>query len=191
MDLQRINVKLYLEDESSMSSEDAFRIFNAWIPQTTDEVLIDVADYTHLPHGPQTLLVGHEANYCLDNTDRRLGLMYARKQPVTGTVAQRLGDAIAQTLKTCLRLEQEASLRGKVRFRGNECWLLVNDRLHAANDEATLAQIRTDLDSVLDRLYAGASYEISRDKDPKQRFSIRIRAASEDGVEGLLRNLGS
>ena len=191
MDLQRLNLKLYLEDESSLSSEDAFRIFNAWIPQTTDEVLIDVADYTHLPHGPQTLLVGHEANYSLDNTDRRLGLMYARKQPVTGTAAERFGDAFAQTLKACLRLEEEASLQGKVRFQGSECWLLVNDRLHAANDEATLAQVRTDLESVLDRLYAGASYEIAQDKDPQQRFSVHIRSASEDGVATLLRNLGS
>ena len=30
-DLQRINVKLYLQDPSSLSAEAAFRIFNAWI----------------------------------------------------------------------------------------------------------------------------------------------------------------
>ena len=60
-DLQRINVKLYLEDPTALSAKETFRIFNSWIPTTPDEVLIDVADYSHVPDGPVTLLVGHDA----------------------------------------------------------------------------------------------------------------------------------
>ncbi|MEC8933274.1 MAG: hypothetical protein VYB08_17765, partial [Candidatus Latescibacterota bacterium] len=72
-DLQRLNIKFYLEDETSVSPEEVFRIFNRWISEPRDEVLIDVADYTHIPNGPQTLLVGHESDYSLDSTDGRMG----------------------------------------------------------------------------------------------------------------------
>ena len=190
MDLQRLNIKLYLEEESSISPEDAYRILNTWIARTTDEVLIDVADYTHLPHGPQTLLVGHEANYSLDNTDRRMGLLYARKRPVTRSAAERISDAYAKALKACLRLEEEPDLQGKVRFRGDQSCFSVNDRLHAANDSAALEEIRPDLESVLDRLYGGAPYEIVQAQGPKQRFSVCIRAENQDAVSTLLQNVG-
>ncbi len=185
MDLQRLNVKLYLEEEDSISSEDAFRIFNTWIPQTTDETLIDVADYSHLPHGPQTLLVGHEANYSLDNTDGRMGVMYARKQPVSGTGAERIRDAFVRALKTCVRLEQEDELNDKVRFRGDQCWLVVNDRLHATNDDDTLEAIRPDLETVLTQLY-GEQFEIERQQGEKDRFSIRVNSQKQESVSTLL-----
>ena len=69
IDLQKINVKFYLAEGSDLPPEAAFRAFSRWIPETTDEVLIDVADYAHVPRGPKTVLVGHEANYILDDTD--------------------------------------------------------------------------------------------------------------------------
>ena len=192
MDLQRLNVKLYIEDEGSISSEDAFRIFNTWIPQTTDETLIDVADYSHLPHGPQTMLVGHEANYSLDDTDGRLGVMYARKQPAIGTMAERIRDAVIKVLMTCVRIEEESELQGKVRFRGDQCWIVVNDRLHAANDDATLDAIRPELETVLTQMYGDGQFEIERDPGgPKQRFSVRVSSKKKDNVSTLLQKMCS
>ena len=58
-DLQRINIKFFLAADAELSPAEAFRVFNTWIPTTPDEVLIDVADYSHVPEGPVTLLVGH------------------------------------------------------------------------------------------------------------------------------------
>lgn len=189
MDLQRLNVKLYLEEENSISSEEAFRIFNTWIPQTSDETLIDVADYSHLPLGPQTLLVGHEANYSLDNTDGRMGMMYARKHPVGGTAAERIRDAFAKALKTCARLEEQDGLQGKVRFRGDQCWIVVNDRLHATNDDDTLEAIRPDLEAVLNALYGEGQFEIERQQGEKDRFSVRVSAVSQPSVQSLLEKI--
>ena len=84
MDLQRIQIKFYLDDEASISAEDAFRVFNEWIPETSEETLVDVADYSHVPDGPCTLLVGHENNYALDSTDRHVGhLTLAGDETVT------------------------------------------------------------------------------------------------------------
>ena len=106
IDLQKINVKFYLAEDAVLSPEDAFRIFSQWIPETKDEVLIDVADYQHVPQGPKTVLVGHEANYTLDNTDGRYGLLYGQKATAQGSNAERLKSAIASALKACRRLER-------------------------------------------------------------------------------------
>ena len=104
-DLQRINVKFFLEDPASLAPQEAFKILNTWIPQTTDQVLIDVADYSHVPDGPATLLVGHEANYSVDDGQGRRGLVYARKQPLPGSLPGRLRAALGATLRACRRLE--------------------------------------------------------------------------------------
>ena len=43
-----------------------------------DHLLIDVGDYTHVPDGPGTVLVSHEANVYMDHTvGGRLGLFPA------------------------------------------------------------------------------------------------------------------
>ena len=156
--LQRINVKFYLEDPASLSAEEAFRIFNSWIPTTPDEVLIDVADYSHLDEGPQTLLVGHEANYSLDNHSAEMGLLYSRKQPADGDLTERLANAFKAALAACQRLEEEPSLAGKVKFRSGDVFLVANDRLNATNDEAGENALRAALDPVLAQLFAGAEY---------------------------------
>ncbi len=188
MDLQRINVKFYLRDGEAISPEEAFRIFNSWIPTTADEILVDVADYSHIAEAQQALLVGHDANYCLDTTDGRKGLMYSRKRPVDGSIAERLRDAFATTLKTCARLERDAGGDG-IRFRGEEALLIVNDRLNAPNDEETLAAIEPELDTVLRELFGGAETEVERNGDAKQLFSLQLRARGEFDIDTLIENL--
>lgn len=187
MDLQRVNIKFYLRDGGAVSAEEAFRVFNGWIPTTADEILVDVADYSHLAEAQQTLLVGHEANYCLDTTDGRKGLLYARKRPVDGSMTERLRDAFATTLKACARFERDAE--GDVRFKGEEALLIVNDRLNAPNGEETMAAVEGDLDAVLKELFGGAETEVERNTDRKQLFSLRLRARGEFDIETLIENL--
>ena len=67
-----------------------------------------------------TLLVGHEANYSLDNGHAEPGLLYSRKQPAEGALSARIENAISSALKACQRLETEPSLENSVLFRGGE-----------------------------------------------------------------------
>lgn len=191
VDLQRLNVKLYLAEEDGLSPEDAFRVFNAWIREAEDETLIDVADYTHLARGPQTVLVGHEANYVLDNTDGRMGLLCGRKAPAQGSPTERLREALVTSLKACRRLEADPDLAGRVRFRADEILLIVNDRLRAPNNDATLASLQGDLNAVLAELYAGAATQVAREDAEHDRFALRIRADGAFEVATLLANLGA
>lgn len=185
MDLHRIQLKFYLNPPADLSPEEAFRAFSAWIPATPDQTLIDVADYSHLPDGPLTVLVGHQANYTLDHSDRRLGLLYVRKQPLEAGLEQ----ALCEALKACRRLEQEPELAGRVSFAGGEFLLLANDRLHAPNTEATRQALAPQLDAVLARLYGGSAVDLSRDPDPRQRFNLCARANTSLAVADLLKNL--
>ena len=189
MDLQRIEIKFYLEDESSISAEDAFRVFNAWIPETSGETLVDVADYSHVPDGPGTLLVGHEQNYALDRTDRRFGLYCSRKREVDGEIEDRLRSVLVTALQACRRLERESEFAGKLRFRGDELLLTVNDRLNAPNTEETAAVLEPHFRSVLGSMYTGAEVSIARDPDPGQRFNLRVKVAGDFDVDTLLENV--
>ena len=189
--LQRINLKFYLEDPESLSAEEAFRIFNSWIPTTPDEVLIDVADYSHLSEGPLTLLVGHEANYSLDNHSAEMGLLYSRKQPADGDLSERLASAFKAALTACRRLEEEPSLAGKVKFRSGDVALVANDRLNAANDEAGENTLRAALEPVLAQLFAGAEYAVERDPASELRLNLRIRCQTDADAATLLDNLAA
>ncbi len=188
MDLSRINLKFFL-DEWEVLPEEIFRIFNTWISTTTDEVLVDVADYSHVHAGPITLLVGHEANYCIDNTDEKIGLLYTRKQPLDGGMSDRFRRVFTAALRACQRLEQEPELKGKVEFRGGEVLLVANDRLHAPGTQETQNALKADLEGFLQALYGGTEFALESTPVPAPRPAIRIKSSTEFDVTTLLKNL--
>ncbi len=190
-ELQRINIKVYLQDPQSLSSEEAFRVFNEWIVDNTDEVLVDVADYDHVGNGPLTLLIGHEANYSLDSDLGEIGLLYTRKQPQGGELSERLAGALRAALRACHRLETATELAGKVAFRGGDLKITANDRLRAPNTEDGERALREALDPVLTALFCGASYAVERDTSSGERLSLRVRAEGDFTPETLLANLAN
>ena len=57
-------------------------------------MLIDVADYRHVPAGPGVLLIGHEANYSLDNRrEPPRPAVQPQKAALDGTFQERLAQA--------------------------------------------------------------------------------------------------
>src|ERR1700726_3862245 len=130
MQLQHVNVKLLLQSPEDASLEPLIPVFHSWIEnQNGHELLIDVADYTHVPAGPGIVLIGHEGNYSVDNTGNRLGVRYNRKAAVDGGNQEPLAQAARSALSACQRLEEEPRLNGKFRFNGQEIEIFVNDRL--------------------------------------------------------------
>src|SRR5579862_272868 len=110
MQLQHVNVKLFVEDGAQAVLEPLIPVFHGWIEhQDGDELLIDVADYTHVPAGPGIVLIGHEGNYSVDNTGNRLGVRYNRKAKVDGGNQECLTQATLAALTACQRLEAEPS----------------------------------------------------------------------------------
>jgi hypothetical protein len=187
MDLQHLNIKLFIDQPETVDLDEFMTIFNAWIQDqvVADELLIDVADYRHVPAGPGVVLVGHEANYSLDNNGNRLGLLYNRKALVAGSNIDRLRHALRAALLAGERLGQTPGLK----FNGGELQLTVNDRLLAPNTDETWEAAQPELSAFFDQLYGAGRYSVSRHPEPRERFTLDVRAEDQPSLAGLLSRL--
>src|SRR5882724_7078916 len=105
--IQHVRVKIFARQPAPADLGAAIPVFHRWIQdRVCPEMLIDVADYRHVPNGPGVMLIGHEANYSLDQTKGRLGLLYSRKQ-AGGDARQNLQQAYTAAGAACRRLEAE------------------------------------------------------------------------------------
>jgi hypothetical protein len=186
MNIQHINTKIYLENPETVNLAEYAAVFNTWIQnQALEELLIDVADYLHVHHGPGIMLIGHEADYSLDNRAGRLGLLYNRKEQLEGTTQEKLAYALRAVLAVAQILEKENGLK----FNGSEVQVIVNDRLLIPNTAETFEALKLDLKVFFGRLYSGAVYELMHNNDPRERFTINVKTESNFDVETLLKNL--
>src|SRR6204780_4022112 len=121
MEFQHVNVKLFVKNPQEVDPAALIPVFHKWIQdQASGDLLLDVADYRHVPSGPGVVLIGHEGNYSLDNTGGRWGVRYNRKGPLEGTNGDRLLQAAHAAFAAVQRLERESSLDGRIQFNGYE-----------------------------------------------------------------------
>lgn len=190
--LQHVNVKLFLKDAEQLNLEPLIRIFHSWIAgRVFDELLLDVADYRHVPSGPGIVLIGLRGDYSVDNTGNRLGVRYNRKAAFDGDSQAALKQAARAALTACQRLQDEPEFEGKLRFNGQEIGIFVNDRLIAPNTQATFDATRRDFDAFAQKLLPGDKYSLAYDggRDPRGLFSVALKSSRPFGVADLLKNL--
>jgi hypothetical protein len=186
MNVQHLNIKFYIENPEAVNLADFAAVFNTWIQkQALEELLIDVADYLHVHNGPGIMLIGHAADYSLDNRAGRLGLLYNRKEPLDGTTQEKLAQAARAALTVAQILDKENGLK----FNAREVQLIVNDRLLVPNTAETFASLESDLKAFFDRFYNGAEYTLAHHDDPRERFTINVNTDSNFNMETLLENL--
>jgi hypothetical protein len=165
--VQHINVKIFIENPGAIDLADAIGVFHQWIKDSVcPEMLIDVADYLHVPEGPGILLIGHEANYSLDDREGRPGLLYNRKATLDGNFESRLKQAHEAALAACDRLEQDPAFGGKLKFDRTDVEVFVNDRLLAPNNDDTWQSLQPELA----RYFAGST--LSRKGEPRDLFRV-------------------
>lgn len=186
IELQHINVKLLVRDPEKVDLEAVVPVFHSWIQgQIFDELLLDVADYSHVPDGPGVVLIGHEADYALDNTDGRLGVRYNRKAPWPGSDRERLVQATRSALNALQRLEQDFNLH----FNNRGIEIIINDRLLAPNTDETRKAAQPEIKEFLDLLLAGAEYSLQYPTERRKLFGVNITAARDFSTLELLANL--
>jgi hypothetical protein len=177
MNLQHVQVKVFAGPESMPDLGGAIPVFHRWIQQRAfDELLIDVADYRHVPYGPGVVLVGHEAFRSLDEAQPGLGLLYSRRTAVDGSSREKLQQAFEAALATCARLESEPEFSGKLAFDLRNIQVSVNDRLLVPN-RRLLGRHRTRTARRLRGIRIGAPATAVRCSQPlrsiRPSFSIR------------------
>jgi len=190
MDFQHVNVKLLVSDPQSVNLEPLIPVFHRWIQaQVFEELLLDIADYRHVHDGPGIVLIGHQADYSLDNTHGRLGVRYNRKAPIDGRNWDRLKQAACSALQACQRLEAEAALQGKIRFNGQDVECFINDRMLAPNQEGIRQDLDSDFKAFFDTLFHGNDYVLSYDADPRRLLRVSAKALKHFSVADLAKNL--
>jgi hypothetical protein len=191
MDSHKLSVKLFIDGAAGLPGDAFVKIFQAWIRDQSlpGHLLIDVADYAHVPGGPGTVLVAHEANVHLDHDENRPGVLYVRKQPVAGAAGlrDRLATAFRAALQAGSKLETDPALDG-IRVRTDEAVFRVHDRLLAPNTEATFAAVNPDLQAFLAELYQG-DVALEHRHDAERLFEVRIRSTAQATVAELLSRL--
>jgi hypothetical protein len=186
-ELQRIGVKLCLDGDQAPSPSDLIPIFHRWIREAAVEgLLIDVADYSHVHHGPGVMLIAHEGDYALDMADGRPGLLYQRKQPLAGaSLAERVAEVARLALAACDRLEEAPELGGRVRFRRDEALVIANDRLRAPATEASFEALKPAVEALADGPLPAARGEARQTGDLRERLTLVLKAPSlpEPGLD--------
>jgi hypothetical protein len=190
MTLQHVNVKLLVKNPAEADLEPLIPIFHGWIQnQVFEELLLDVADYRHVPAGPGVMLIGHQADYSVDNTDGRLGVRYNRKAGEDGSNQERLRQAARAALTSFQRLEADPRLGGKLRFNGQVLEVFINDRLLAPNTPATREAADPELHAFAKRLFQGSDYSLTYNDEPRRLFGASIKASRTFSIADLLKNL--
>lgn len=183
----KLQVKIFA-DGGRPDLEAFIPVFHEWIKNhRLPELLIDVANYAHVPRGPGVALIGHGSDYYVDDAEGRPGLLYSRKREAPAPEA-RLADAFRRAIHAASLLEQEPALAGKLRFRTDELLFRVNDRLLAPATEATFAALRPELDAFCEKLLG--DYKLALAGTPRELFTVRITTGAKLPLAALLERLG-
>ncbi len=176
MDVRKVQVKLFAGVGQDKSLESFIPVFHRWIREDAlGEMLMDVADYTHVPRGPGVLLVGHASDYSIDQGEDRPGLLYSRKRDLPPG-AELIKDAISRALKAAELLNSDDAVSGPKDFGTQEMMFAFPDRLHVKNDDAGLDLVKPYLEAALKELVPGKNFSLSREGDPRAPLTIRAKA---------------
>jgi hypothetical protein len=179
MNLQHVNVKIFVDGELSVELNRFIELFHEWITRDAiDEMLLDVVDYRHVPNGPSVMLIGLEADYSIDHADGQYGLVYNRKAPLDGTNCDRFLHSLRSAARACLLLESELE---DLRFSRHRFELLINDRALAPNNAETRSAFESDLSALMKSVGGGSGFSFDSSEDPRLRVGalVQLEAALE------------
>src|SRR5262249_16748844 len=105
--VQRVCAKLYADQTAEIRDDVFIALFHEWIQQRAlPDVLLDVADYTHVPDGPGVILVGYATTFALDRSDGRFGLLAQRRRP-DSDARSAIASVVHELLEVAARLEAD------------------------------------------------------------------------------------
>lgn len=165
MQLQHINAKIFVDGELTVPLARFIEVFHGWVAnQAFGEMLIDVADYRHVPNGPGVVMVGLESDWSIDQTGGRFGLRYNRKSALAGTNDDRFLHALRQAAKTCALLEEQFP---GLKFSRTQFELFVNDRALCRNTPEGVENFKTALASFFKNTLGQNKFDATFPTDPR------------------------
>tara|TARA_R110002073_G_scaffold218689_3_gene378988 strand:+ start:10634 stop:11209 length:576 start_codon:yes stop_codon:yes gene_type:complete len=171
--VQQVFVKIPLKSTEGLNLDAFIPIFHEWIREHSidNELLIDVADYRHVPDGPGVMLIANEAHYGIDSDGGSTGLMYRRRRDEHGDAEAAFRQALGQAVRAANLIEKEEGL--SLSFDTSRIEMRVLSRLTTPNTEATHEALAPVWSKVLTDLgFAGP--ELAPPSDPRQPFGLAM-----------------
>lgn len=146
-------------------------VFHEWIQKNKipDHIMVDVADYKHIPDGPGIMLIAHEGNFSIDLENGKAGLLYTRKRTLGDDVIDNIQEITSILDYACKLLESNNSLIGKINFN-NQYKIISNDRYYFPTDKQSekklldySQQAFSNANVVLGETYSGSRLNIKID----------------------------
>ena len=183
----KLQIKLHLDGEDTPALDPLIPVFHRWIRESAvEDLLIDVANYAHVHHGPGIMLIGHEADYGLDLAGGRPGLVYARKREGAASLADLFGLALRRVVRAARLLETDDALDGRFTFRADAFDLTLLDRLRAPNRPETAEAVRDALAPVVADLFGGRNVRLERvENDAREPITLRVRIEAPESLAAL------
>ena len=177
MDLQKFGIKLYLNTNVSYKITDFIPIFHNWIQEklVSDHLLIDVADYSHIPDGPGVMLIAHEGHFSLDQENHKPGIMYMRKTDIDGSFKERFKKVFSSVVQAA-NLLCENNINKEINFTTNLFRFIANDRRLADNTKENQSLYQDEVQKILEDQYSGSkwAYEDISNKNERLAFTVNF-----------------
>jgi len=179
---QRVATKFFMRPDPTARFDlhPFIGLFHRFIQeQRVPGLLIDVADYSHVPDGPGVLLVGDEIDYGMDLADGRAGLFTTRKRYADLSLGEVVRDTLQRSLVALAAIEADGATG--VRFATNTVEVTFVDRLATPNTEEAFLAVRAEVEPVMEKLY-GAAREIRRIHHDDARRTLGLVASTAETI---------
>ena len=175
VEVQKLGLKVFVDQPQGVDVQSFMETFNEWIrDKSVPGILIDIADYTHMHHGPGVMLVSHEANWSMDEEGGRLGLLVAVKVQEQGSLAERIEQVFKRVYLGCRLIEGTPRHRG-IQFNRGHFVFMAGDRLTAVHDDDTLQQLTTALKAHIAKNFQDANPVIHFEQDKRKRVALHVQ----------------
>ena len=186
MDLQRIDLKVFLDAPAGVKYEPVLTVFDRWRQQTDHPSdWVELADYGHMQQGPAILMAGKRDRIAVDTNLPGPGILVQTQKGLAGSIEERFVEAFRRHLEMSTKLVGEPEFPSQIAVRGGDWLVTINDRLQFPNNEATNQAVHSGMVAALDRLFGDVGYDLERDTDPQRRYAYRVRAKGEPTLAEL------
>ncbi len=156
-------------------------VFHRFIQEAAvDGLLIDVADYAHVPEGPGVILIGHDVDYGMDQAGGTLSLLTTRKRTESLSFEEAVRDALRKALVAARAIEADPTTQ--FRFDPRSLTVHLIDRLVAPSSPEGFEAASAAVAPVFEKLFVGG-YEVSRVGEDDERRPLSLRVTTDEAVD--------
>ena len=180
MKIRQPGAKILLNDLRKDTEESLIPLFHDWIRNNVmdDHLMIDVADYRHVPNGPGVMLIAHEAHLSVERLGGDPGLCYQSKKDVLNEASAQFEMALRHVAKAASRFISGDS-SSSFQFSKRKFILLSTSRLELKNTKEAFEKISNDVLVMLEKVFGHNEFSLKQQGDSRAPFSMLVQSSKD------------